>query len=118
MFLKRKLQLDYSGGKNQCQTKRFLIGERKFVILFPQRVNSNAVGKKRGTRGIMWKIRHIFDGDYGCEGLLPGQSPRVSVTLVDEERNERYVSVENAWLTEQGLDVGDNWPCEMKNPGN
>lgn len=66
----------------------------------------------------MWKIRHIFDGDYGCEGLLPGQSPRVSVTLVDEERNERYVSVENAWLTEQRLDVGDNWPCEMKNPGN
>ena len=66
----------------------------------------------------MWKIRHIFDGDYGCEGLLPGQSPRVSVTLVDEERNERYVSVENAWLTEQGLDVADNWPCEMKNPGN
>ena len=63
----------------------------------------------------MWKIRHIFDGDYGCEGLLPGQSPRVSVTLVDEERNERYVSVENAWMTEQGLDVGDNWPCEMKN---
>ena len=66
----------------------------------------------------MWKIRHIFDGDYGCEGLLPGHSPRVSVTLVDEEGNERYVSVEDAWLTEQGLDVGDNWPCKMKNPGN
>lgn len=61
---------------------------------------------------IMWKIRHIFDGDYGCEGLLPGQSPKVSVTLVDENGDERYVSVEDEWLTVQGLDTGDNWPEE------
>ena len=76
------------------------------------------VGKKRGTRDIMWKIKHIFDGDYGCEGLLPGQSSKVSVTLADGRGNECYVSVEDAWLTEQGLDVGDNWPCEMKNRSN
>lgn len=31
-----------------------------------------------------WKIRQIFDGDYGCEERLPGQGPKVSVTLVDE----------------------------------
>ena len=61
---------------------------------------------------IMWKIRHIFDGDYGCEGLLPGQSPKVSVTLVDENGDERYVSVEDEWLTVQGLDTRDNWPEE------
>ncbi|MEQ2562510.1 hypothetical protein WMO41_04940 [Ventrimonas sp. CLA-AP-H27] len=60
----------------------------------------------------MWKIRHIFDGDYGCEGRLPGQAPKVSVTLADEDGNERYVSVEDAWLTERGLDVGDIWPEE------
>lgn len=60
----------------------------------------------------MWKIKHIFDGDYGCEGRLPGQSPKVSVTLADEAENERYVSVEDAWLTEQGLDVGAVWPEE------
>ena len=53
----------------------------------------------------MWKIRHIFDGDYGCEGRLSGQLPKVS---------ERYVSAEDAWLTEQGLDVGDYWPCELE----
>lgn len=57
----------------------------------------------------MWKIKHIFDGDYGCEGRLPEQAPRVSVTLIDEDGNERYVSVEDAWLTEQRLDVGDIW---------
>lgn len=60
----------------------------------------------------MWKIKHIFDGDYGCEGRLPGQSPKVSVTLVDENGNERYESVEDAWLAEQGLDVGDIWTVE------
>ena len=38
----------------------------------------------------MWKIRHIFDGDYGCEGRLSGQLPKVSVTLTDEKGNERY----------------------------
>ena len=58
----------------------------------------------------MWKIKHIFDGDYGCEGLLPGKSPKVSVTLLREDGTERYVSVEDAWLTEQGLDEGDIWP--------
>lgn len=23
----------------------------------------------------MWKIKHIFDGDYGCEALMPGEWP-------------------------------------------
>lgn len=62
----------------------------------------------------MWKIKHIFDGEYGCEGRLPGQLQQVSVTLTDEKGNERYVSAEDAWLTEQGLEVGDHWPCELE----
>ena len=32
----------------------------------------------------MWIIKQIFDGDYGCEELQPGQKPKVSVTLVDD----------------------------------
>ena len=32
----------------------------------------------------MWTIKQIFDGDYGCEKLAPGQKPKVSVTLVNE----------------------------------
>ena len=52
----------------------------------------------------MWNIKQIFDGDYGCEELVPGQSPRVSVTLVNEVGEERFVSVEDAWLVERGLD--------------
>lgn len=59
-----------------------------------------------------WTIRQIFDGDYGCEERLPGQEPKVSVTLVDESGVEKYVSVEDNWLKEQGLDIGSLWPEE------
>ncbi len=58
----------------------------------------------------MWKIKQIFDGDYGCEELEPGQKPKVSVTLVDETGSEKYVSVEDKWLVSNGLDVGAIWP--------
>lgn len=27
----------------------------------------------------MWTIKQIFDGDYGCEELAPGQKPKVSL---------------------------------------
>ena len=60
----------------------------------------------------MWKIKQIFDGDYGCEELAQGQTPRVSVTLINEQQEEKYISVEDRWLTEQGLDEGDIWPEE------
>lgn len=60
-----------------------------------------------------WKIRQIFDGDYGCEERLPGQGPKVSVTLVDETGVEKYVSVEDHWLTQQGLAEGSLWPEDL-----
>ena len=57
-----------------------------------------------------WKIKHIFDGDYGCEELKPGEKPKVSVTLIDDDGNEKYVYVEDEWLTDNELEVGDRWP--------
>lgn len=57
----------------------------------------------------MWTIKQIFDGDYGCEELAPGQKPKVSVTLVNENGEEERVSVEDEWLARQGLDVGSVW---------
>lgn len=57
----------------------------------------------------MWKIKHIFDGDYGCEALQPGEKPRVSVTLIDEQEQTKVVSVEDDWLTANGLNVGSEW---------
>ena len=51
----------------------------------------------------MWKIKHIFDGEYGCEELTEGQRPKVSVTLINEKEEETCFSVEDSWLTEHGL---------------
>lgn len=58
----------------------------------------------------MWKIVQIFDGDYGCEDPAPDAAPRVSVTLENEKGEQKYRSVEDAWLVEKGLDVGFIWP--------
>ena len=60
----------------------------------------------------MWKIKQIFDGDFGCEELAPGEKPKVSVTLENEEGQTKLVSIEDTWLTEEGLNVGDAWPIE------
>ena len=42
----------------------------------------------------MWKIKHIFDGDYGCEERLESENPKVTVTLVNENDKKKIVSVE------------------------
>ena len=60
----------------------------------------------------MWKIKHIFDGDYGCEALPLGEKPKVSVTIVNDAGEEKRISVEDDWLTENNLDVGAEWPEE------
>lgn len=54
----------------------------------------------------MWKILNIFDGDYGCEELKEGESPKVTVTLEDEDGNRRFFSVEDGFLYEKGLEEG------------
>ena len=62
----------------------------------------------------MWKIKHIFDGDYGCEAMAPGEKSKVSVTLVNEKKEEKRITVEDEWLTMNNLDVGDEWPENMR----
>ena len=59
---------------------------------------------------IMWKIKHIFDGNYGCEEAAEEQTGKLSLTLINENGEERYVSVTDAWLTERGLDEDSIWP--------
>lgn len=57
----------------------------------------------------MWKIKQIFDGDYGCEEMQPGDKVKVIVYLENEAGEEKSIRVEDDWLTEQGLDVGAVW---------
>lgn len=57
----------------------------------------------------MWKIKQIFDGEYGCEELAPGVKPKLSVTLENENGEQKFVSAEDDWLIKNGLDVGSVW---------
>ena len=56
----------------------------------------------------MWKIKHIFDGDYGCEERSESENP--TVTLVNENNEKKIISVEDKWLMDNNLDEGDEWP--------
>ena len=57
-----------------------------------------------------WEIKHIFDGDYGCEELQPGEKAKVSVTLVNEKGETKVLSVEDLWLLDKNLSEGSIWP--------
>lgn len=74
------------------------------------RIHNHFVDKHIDGGNVMWKIKHIFDGEYGCEALQPGESPKVSVTLVNDDGEETFVLVEDTWLVENHLDVGAIWP--------
>lgn len=58
----------------------------------------------------MWKIKQIFDGDYGCEELAPGVQPKLSITLENELGEKKYVTASDEWITKNYLDEGDVWP--------
>ena len=58
----------------------------------------------------MWKIKHIFDGDYGFEERSESENPKVTVTLVNENNEKKIISVEDKWLMDNNLDEGDEWP--------
>ena len=57
----------------------------------------------------MWKIRHIFDGDFGCEEQ-DSDEMMVSITLANEAGDEKLETVPDAWLVKNGLEVGSEWP--------
>jgi len=57
-------------------------------------------------------IKHIFDGDFGCEESA-SKKPMVSVTLMDDSGEESFITIEDDWLCKQNLDVGSKWPEYM-----
>lgn len=57
----------------------------------------------------MWKIKHIFDGEYGCEERVQNETLKVSVTLVNENNETKILSVEDQWLIDNNLNEGDEW---------
>ena len=66
--------------------------------------------KEENNHKNSWKIKHIFDGDFGCEERPAGQNElMVSVTLVNDVGEEKYVTASDAWLRSNELDVGSTW---------
>ena len=57
----------------------------------------------------MWTVKQIFDGEYGCEELAPGEKIKCLVTLVNESGEEKYVTVEDEWLIKNGINEGSEW---------
>lgn len=57
----------------------------------------------------MWRIKQIFDGDYGCEEHNEENGPEVTVYLESEEGKEKSVRVPDKWLIENNLNEGDEW---------
>lgn len=61
----------------------------------------------------MWRIRQIFDGEYGCEERQPGEKAKCVVTLENENGRKLEVSVQDDWLREQKLEEGSLWIAEL-----
>ena len=41
----------------------------------------------------MWKIKHIYDGDYGCEERDQDDRAMVSVTLLQDTGEEKIITL-------------------------
>ena len=52
----------------------------------------------------MWRIKQIFDGEYGCEERPDEEKARCVVTLENERGERRELSVYNDWLKEKHLE--------------
>lgn len=54
-----------------------------------------------------YKVIHIIEPDFGCEGLPDGSVQMDQVILQDEEGVRIIVEVADAYLYEQRIDEGD-----------
>lgn len=61
----------------------------------------------------MWRIKQIFDGEYGCEERPDGEKARCVVTLENERGERRELSVYDDWLKEKHLEEGSEWTAEL-----
>ena len=58
-----------------------------------------------------WEIKHIFDGDYGCEELQPGvKSQGIGYISKCKKGETKVLSVEDQWLLDKNLSEGSIWP--------
>lgn len=46
----------------------------------------------------MWKVKQIFDGEYGCEEREPGEKEQYLVVLVNENGEEQSFPATEDWI--------------------
>lgn len=60
-----------------------------------------------------------MEADFGCKERSDNEPLMVLVTLEADDGRVLQFEVEDAWLTEQEIDEGDEWPDKrlQKRPG-
>ena len=46
----------------------------------------------------MWKVKQIFDGEYGCEERQPGEKEKYLVILENEHGEEKSFPAAEEWF--------------------
>lgn len=64
----------------------------------------------------MWKIKNIYEADFGCEERQPGARLKVLVELESDTGEVKTVEAYDEYLTWNHIDVGSVWeePGEEK----
>ena len=64
----------------------------------------------------MWKIKNIYEADFGCEERQPGAKLRVLVELENDIGETKTIEAYDEYLTWNRIDVGSIWeePDEEK----
>ena len=62
----------------------------------------------------MWIVKHIMEADFGCEERTEDEPLMVFVTLETDDGRVLQFEVEDAWLTEQEIDEGEEWPDDVE----
>ena len=63
---------------------------------------------------MVWTVKRIQEGDYGCEERTEKERNQVLVTLENEDGMIRQLTADDNWLYEMKIDEGDIWPEEVK----
>ena len=53
-----------------------------------------------------WKILHIYEDDYGCEGIPEDGELMCSVLVRNADGEEKWLKIADKWLTDNEVTVG------------
>ena len=62
----------------------------------------------------MWIIKHVMEADFGCEERADNEPLMVLVTLESDDGRVIQFEAEDAWLKNQKIDEGDEWPEDVE----